>query len=75
MAVPSALTTPLLLDQLLQAHRPVGRVVVDELERGRALEVQLAGEAALQEAVGAAQARQGVLALLGPTGGRQRRAR
>ncbi len=54
-----------LRDQLLDAQRAIGRVVVEELERRRALEVQLAGDARLQEAVGAAQAVERRLALLG----------
>ena len=58
-----------LLDQLLDAHRAVGRLVVDELERRRALEAQLARDPALQVAVGAAQPRERRLALLG-LGGR-----
>ena len=52
-----------LLDQLLDAQRAVGGVVVDELERRRALQAQLAGEPRLQEAVGAAQAFERRLAL------------
>ena len=51
------------LDQLLHAQRAVGRLVVDELERRRALQAQLAGEARLQVAVGAAQALERRLAL------------
>src|SRR5947208_9866087 len=49
----------------VDAHRTIGRVVVAELQGRRALQAQLACEAPLQKAVGAAPAVGGRLTLVG----------
>ena len=55
-AVRAAHSPTLPLEQLVDAQAALDRVVVDEVQRRRVLEPQLAGDPALQEAVGGAQA-------------------